>query len=272
MESGDLVAVLGPSGSGKTTLIAAISQRLRGKVTGEVRVNGMIAKRKDMTKLSSFVPQFDITVSVLTPREHLYFMGELKMDRNWSMAKKNVRINELLWRLGLQHVADTRIDKMSGGERKKLNLATDVSIQPMPLFQQKLMFIKFEFKCNFIFLTTVSGNFQLLTDPPILFCDEPTTGLDSFNAMNVIKSMKSLTQTFPLSEANTIIGKEEEGLSEVDMFMKTDRRHNVGKAIMCSIHHPTAELFEIFTHVILMYSGTIAFQGTLTEVQDFFLR
>lgn len=126
INSGDLIAVLGPSGSGKTTLIAAVSQRLRGKVTGEVRVNGLLATRKDMTKLSCFVPQFDITIKVLTPREHLYFMAELKMDRTWTYRQKDDRINELLWRLGLQHVADTRIDKLSGGERKKLNLATDV--------------------------------------------------------------------------------------------------------------------------------------------------
>lgn len=128
MRSGDLVAVLGPSGAGKTTLIAAISQRLRGNVSGEVRVNGALATRKDMTKWSAFVPQFDITVSVMTPREHLYFMAELKMHRSWTAARKDARINELLWRLGLQHVADTRIERLSGGERKKLNLATDVCI------------------------------------------------------------------------------------------------------------------------------------------------
>lgn len=128
MDSGNLVAVLGPSGSGKTTLIAAISQRLRGNVSGDVRINGMLASRRDMTKLSAFVPQFDITINVLTPREHLYFMSELKMDRTWSTSRKDARIDELLWRLGLYHVADTRIERLSGGERKKLNLATDVCI------------------------------------------------------------------------------------------------------------------------------------------------
>lgn len=91
--------------------------------------------------------------------------------------------------------------------------------------------------------------------------------------MNVIKSMKSLTQALSAPAVNnTIGGKQEERLNETDMFMKTDRKNNVGKAIMCSIHHPTSELFEIFSHVILMYSGTIAFQGTLDEVRDFFLR
>lgn len=128
MHSGDLIAVLGPSGAGKTTLIAAISQRLRGNVTGKITINGLSVNRKNMTKLSSFVPQFDATINVLTPREYLYFMGELKMNRNWTGAQKADRINGILWRLSLDHVADTRIDCLSGGERKKVNLASDVCL------------------------------------------------------------------------------------------------------------------------------------------------
>lgn len=126
MNSGDLIAVLGPSGAGKTTLIAAISQRLRGHVTGKISINGLPVNRKNMTKLSSFVPQFDATINLLTPREHLYYMGELKMSKNWTNAQKDDRINRIIWRLGLEHVADIRIDRLSGGERKKVNLASDV--------------------------------------------------------------------------------------------------------------------------------------------------
>lgn len=66
--------------------------------------------------------------------------------------------------------------------------------------------------------------------------------------------------------------KEETRANEMEMYLQTDGLNSNGKAIMCSIHHPTAELFEIFTHVILMYAGTIAFQGTLDEAQQFFLR
>lgn len=60
--------------------------------------------------------------------------------------------------------------------------------------------------------------------------------------------------------------------NEMEMYLQTDGLNNSGKAIMCSIHHPTAELFEMFTHVILMYAGSISFQGTLDEAQQFFLR
>lgn len=127
MQSGELTAVIGSSGSGKTTLLAAISKRFRGHVTGEIFFNGKPTNTDEMTKISCFVPQFDITVDSLTPREHLYFMGELKFNRRWTKARKNERIERLLWKLGLNRVANNKISSLSGGERKKLNLATDVS-------------------------------------------------------------------------------------------------------------------------------------------------
>lgn len=127
LRSGQLVAILGQSGAGKTTLLAAVSQRLRGPLTGRIMVNNTEINRKTMTSISCFVPQFDVTIDTLTPSEHLYFMGELRLDRTWSRARKNQRVGFLLRELGLRHVANNRISTLSGGERKKLNLASDVS-------------------------------------------------------------------------------------------------------------------------------------------------
>lgn len=74
------------------------------------------------------MPQFDIAVDSLTVREHLFFMSELRMDRRVSRFQKNDRIIEILWKLGLVKVADCRISTLSGGERKTLNLATEVTL------------------------------------------------------------------------------------------------------------------------------------------------
>lgn len=128
IESGQLVAILGSSGAGKTSLLAAISKRYRGPIEGRILLNGEKIGRKTMTKLSCFVPQFDITINSLTPTEHLYFMGELKLDRRWTRAQKDQRIQMWLQKLGLQRLANTRISSLSGGERKRLNLATDVRL------------------------------------------------------------------------------------------------------------------------------------------------
>lgn len=126
MESGQLIAILGPSGAGKTSLMAAISQRYRGKLSGNLQLNGISINHKEMTKISCFVPQIDITISSLTPYEHLYFMSEFKFGHNLNKLKKQQRIASLLWQLGLEKVSNNRISTLSGGERKKLNLAADV--------------------------------------------------------------------------------------------------------------------------------------------------
>lgn len=148
VKAGQLVAILGPrykkknktitsyislnkrfySGAGKTTLLAAIVQRIRGNISGTILFNGQPINRKQMIRNSAFVPQFDITIDTLTPREHLQFMCELRLDKQLSRDEKAIRINEILWRLGLTRVANEQISRMSGGERKKLNLATEVSI------------------------------------------------------------------------------------------------------------------------------------------------
>lgn len=125
----------------------------------------------------------------------------------------------------------------------------------------------------------------MLIDPPILFCDEPTTGLDTFSALSVIKALKSLAHdttsmddidsdgpnvdrdATPSMSPSNVSNEMEMSRNSVEQKHRT-----IGKAIMCSIHHPTAELFEIFTHVILMHSGRMAFQGTLLEAQEFFMR
>lgn len=121
------MCVLGPSGAGKTTLLAGISQRFCGPLTGKILINGNEVDRRTMTNISCFVPQFDVTIDTLTPIEHLMFMAELRLDREWESSRKKRRVLYLLRELSLLNVANNRISTLSGGERKKLNLASDVS-------------------------------------------------------------------------------------------------------------------------------------------------
>jgi ABC-type multidrug transport system ATPase subunit len=79
---------------------------------------------------------------------------------------------------------------------------------------------------------------QLLTDPPLLFCDEPTTGLDSYNASTVVEKLNHLASR--------------------------------GKAVLCSIHQPTSDTLSCFHKVILLAAGHVAFQGTLAQACTFF--
>ncbi|XP_055629792.1 protein brown [Toxorhynchites rutilus septentrionalis] len=197
VQSGDLVAVMGASGSGKTTLLAAVSMRMMADVTGSVLINGRIVSQTQMKRLSGFVPQFDIAISSLTVREHLTFVSKLKGVR---LATTRRVIDEL----NLGKCEFTRISHLSGGERKKVNLAG-----------------------------------ELLTEPDMLFCDEPTTGLDSFSALSVMNTLRRLA---------------------VDC----------GKIVICTIHHPTSHIFECFTDIVLVKKGEIYYQGRTLESSAFF--
>nr|QNH67968.1 ATP-binding cassette transporter subfamily G-like protein 2 [Brachionus plicatilis] len=79
---------------------------------------------------------------------------------------------------------------------------------------------------------------EILTDPLILFCDEPTSGLDSFIALSVIECMKSLAKQ--------------------------------GRTIICTIHQPSSEIFELFDRLCLVSDGKLAFNGPINKCNQFF--
>lgn len=102
----------------------------------------------------------------------------------------------------------------------------------------------------------------MLTNPPIIFCDEPTTGLDSFNARKVIEALKYLSST---NNATTLSDPTESGYG-MELMSSTDSSiHMPAKAIICSIHQPTSEIFQCFSHIVLMYSGRCVFSGSSEE-------
>ncbi|XP_055839292.1 protein brown [Episyrphus balteatus] len=250
MKTGDLVAILGGSGAGKTTLLAAISQRLRGSLTGDIVLNGVAIDRKEMTRLSSFLPQFEISVRTFTAFEHLYFMSHFKMHRKTTKAQKLQRVNDLLRTVGLSGSANVRIQNLSGGERKRLSLAE-----------------------------------ELITNPPFLFCDEPTTGLDSFSALSVVKTLRQLCKrprqgsSSSTRSSSSNSNPQEDLSSSIEMEVVYPSYDNATedllgesyqKSVICSIHQPTSDIYELFTHVILMDDGRIIYQGTTDDALKFF--
>lgn len=81
-------------------------------------------------------------------------------------------------------------------------------------------------------------DFQLLTDPSILFCDEPTTGLDSYSAQKIVAMMNMMASS--------------------------------GKTILCTIHQPSSDIFSTFSQLILVAEGRIAFTGSAASALEFF--
>uniref|UniRef100_A0A336KXP5 CSON001284 protein n=1 Tax=Culicoides sonorensis TaxID=179676 RepID=A0A336KXP5_CULSO len=211
IESGNLVAVLGGSGSGKTSLLAAISQRIRRNLTGDILINNQMLSSREMRNISGYVPQSDVSIPTLTPYEHLYFMLQFKKGLNLNANEQHQQILIILKKLGLIECSNFPMKRMSGGEKRKLLLAT-----------------------------------SLIFDPLLLFCDEITTGLDSFQAISVIQSLRDLI-----------------GLDNSKNFNN--------KAVVCSVHQPSSFLFHLFTHLILMSTnGKIVFQGKIQDAVRIF--
>ncbi|XP_059609154.1 protein brown [Phlebotomus argentipes] len=230
VSTGNLVAIVGASGAGKTTLLAAISRRIRGnKLAGRFTINGREIEREEMTSISGFVPQNDSLINQLTIEEHLTFIGQLKYSRTMSQDRRKITIQKILTQLGLGSLASSRIATLSGGERKKLNLAT-----------------------------------ELLGEPSFLFCDEPTTGLDSFSALLVMKTLKNLSGTD--RESRSADDFEMEIVSSDKELWDAPSRM-FPKGIVCSIHQPTSDIFLCFSHIIILREGRVVFQGTPSEAE-----
>ncbi|CAH2989671.1 unnamed protein product [Chilo suppressalis] len=203
VSSGNLVALMGSSGAGKTTLLAAISRRDKSAMTGYLMLNGRLTGANLIAKISGFVPQQDLAIEDLTVSEHMEFMARLMMDKRSTKSIRSRRIQQLLGELGVVNCSVTKLKALSGGERKRVSLAV-----------------------------------QLLNDPPILFCDEPTTGLDSWAAAAVVARLRKLAAG--------------------------------GKVVVCSVHQPASGVFELFHRVVLLANGRTAFHGTIEEADQFF--
>lgn len=164
---GRLSAVMGASGSGKTSVLTAIRglQAAGSETCGEVVCNGMPVNMELMRHLVSAVPQEDVFLAALTPREMLSFAAELRLPQSWSERDRNNRVEEVLHLLHIEKCADTAIGDekigmrgISGGERRRLSVG----------------------------MAIIGGL------PQVLLCDEPTSGLDSAAASNMVAVLKSL--------------------------------------------------------------------------------
>ncbi len=160
---GKLIGIMGASGAGKTTLLNVLAG-LEKPTKGEILINGYnIHSRPDKIKgVVGYVAQDDLLIEELTVYENLYFNAKLCFA-NFSETEINDRVLEVLGNLGLETRKDLKVGsvldkKISGGQRKRLNIAL-----------------------------------ELIREPAILFLDEPTSGLSSRDSENVIDLLKELS-------------------------------------------------------------------------------
>jgi ABC-type multidrug transport system ATPase subunit/pSer/pThr/pTyr-binding forkhead associated (FHA) protein len=153
-----LVGVIGPSGAGKSTLLGAVTG-MRPATEGSVRYDhrDLYTHYPELRHRIGLVPQEDILHTQLPTRRALRYAAELRFPGDTVAAERDRRVDEVLDELGLTAHADTRIDRLSGGQRKRVSVAL-----------------------------------ELLTKPSLLFLDEPTSGLDPGLDKSVMEMMRDL--------------------------------------------------------------------------------
>jgi len=163
-ESGRMVGIMGASGAGKSTLLGVLNGT-NNPFDGEVLINGVsIHKDKEKVKgLIGYVSQDDLLIEELTVFENLYYNAKLCFD-NLPEEEIVARVDSVLKNLGLYEIRDIQVGsplnkKISGGQRKRLNISL-----------------------------------ELIREPAIMFLDEPTSGLSSRDSENILDLLKELAR------------------------------------------------------------------------------
>ncbi len=161
--SGKMVAIMGGSGAGKTTLLNVLSG-IDAPSQGNVNINGInLHQKTELVKgIIGYIPQDDLLIEELTVYENLYYSTKL-VYRDLNEQEIDEKVNKVLTSLGLFYIKDLKVGsplnkKISGGQRKRLNIGL-----------------------------------ELIREPAVLFVDEPTSGLSSRDSENVMELLRELT-------------------------------------------------------------------------------
>ncbi|RUS86344.1 hypothetical protein EGW08_005929 [Elysia chlorotica] len=201
-------AIMGPTGSGKSSFLDVLAGRKDpAGVKGHLLLDGKPVP-ENFKCMVGYVVQDDVVMGTLTVRENFAFSAALRLPSSVSGKERDGRVSEVIRDLGLARCADTKVGNefirgISGGERKRCNIGM-----------------------------------ELIISPPVLFLDEPTTGLDA-------------------NTANTVL-----------MFLRKLSRK--GRTIIFSIHQPRFSIYRLFDNLLLLSQGVTVYHGPARQALDFF--
>ena len=194
---GTLTALMGPSGAGKTTLLDVLARRKTyGTIDGTAALNGRpLDSIRDVGEVCAYVEQFDSLWALATVEESVAFVARLRLARksvpgggDGDGAAGRALTRRILSMLELQGLSGALVASLSMEARKRCSIAL-----------------------------------ELVTDPEVLFLDEPTSSLDSKSAGVVAASMRLLA--------------------------------DAGKVVICTIHQPSTQVFACFDQLLLLQKG-----------------
>jgi ABC-type multidrug transport system ATPase subunit len=162
-QSGKLVGIMGGSGTGKSTFLNVLNGSIQ-PTFGKVTINGIDihSQNEQLEGIIGFISQDDLLIEELTVFQNLYFNAKLCFG-NLSEIELKRKVIDILYSVGLYEAKDLVVGNplqkiISGGQRKRLNIAL-----------------------------------ELIREPEVLFVDEPTSGLSSRDSENIMELLKELT-------------------------------------------------------------------------------
>jgi ABC-type multidrug transport system ATPase subunit len=198
----EFVGLLGPSGAGKSTLMDALNG-FRPADSGQVMLNdrSLYQYPKLLRSLIGYLPQDDILHTALTVRQCLDFSARLRMPSDFGDAEVRAQVDKVLDALRLTERADEKIRSLSGGQRKRASLGI-----------------------------------EMLSDPAILYVDEPTAGQDPATEMQLMQLFRSIA--------------------------------NRGATVVINTH--LLSFFSLFDKVAVMARGKLVYFGPAEEMLAYF--
>ena len=176
---GEVCALLGPSGSGKTTLVRAVAG-MAPTTAGSLHWENLDLETEDLPPSQiGYVPQFTISQENLTARENVIHAIRLRVAGLRGSDREN-RADELLALTGLTAAAGTLSKHLSGGQKRRLALAM-----------------------------------ELVSEPPLLLCDEVTSGLDARSEREILDLLRRIAR-----EGNRVVLVVTHGLRDLQHFDK----------------------------------------------------
>lgn len=158
IKPGELVSIIGGSGAGKSTVLNAMCGYLQ-PAEGNVYINGidMYENFDSLKKLIGYVPQQDIVYDNLSLYDMLLYTAKMRLAKDISEQEREAAITRAINMVELSHKRDALIKALSGGQRKRASIAV-----------------------------------ELLSDPNLLFLDEPASGLDPGTERSLMKSLREM--------------------------------------------------------------------------------